>query len=140
MSAAVKPETAVALPATLAAVIAEAEAPAHATCAAVMGQIGPILALAAACQKQIAEHRARLFAAQAEDAANDGDLERLHQTLGAWDTDIRALIEAARRVRVSALQYERYAVTEIKPLLIERAEQAAALTAAVIPPDEVPAP
>lgn len=109
----------------LAAVMSEAESPTHATIASVQAQLAPILAFTTDSQKQIAEHRSRLLQAQADDASNDGDLDRLHQTLDAWEREAKALLEAARHVRTSALQYERYA-GEIKVTLLAKAEAAAA--------------
>lgn len=113
------------------AVLAEAKQPTYATTADVQGQLAPILALITDSQKQIAEHRSRLLLAQVDDASNDGDLDRLHQTLDAWEREVKALLAAARRVRLSALQYERYA-TEIETTLMtkEAAIEAADATSA----------
>lgn len=93
----------------VAAVLAEAKAPKHAAPKDVAAQLRPILALATDVQKQIAEHRAHLHEAQLSDPGSDGDMERLHQTLRAMETDVAGLITAAQRIRVSILQYARYA-------------------------------
>lgn len=92
----------------LKAVLAEGKTPTYARTDDVAQQLEPILTLATQVQMQAAEHRQRLFHAQIEDPTNDGHLERLHQTLGAIDTDVKALIDAAQRVRQGFLQYDRY--------------------------------
>jgi hypothetical protein len=97
------------IPHTLAAAINEAKAPYHATRDDVHGLLKPVLSLVTKSQKQIAEHRSYLFAAQLEHPHTDGHTELLHQTLRAWEKDVQALMEAAQRVRLSFLQYERYA-------------------------------
>jgi hypothetical protein len=94
-------------------VFTEAKSPIHAPAAAVHALLAPVLALVTDSQKQIAQHRQCLLSAQQEDGSTDGDLERLHQTLDAWEREVKTLLDAARRVRLSALQYARYA-TEIE--------------------------
>jgi hypothetical protein len=97
------------LPASLAAVIAEAKSPTHLTCGDTAGMLMPILSQVAMAQKQIATHRGKLFASQLEHPQVDGHVERLHQSLNAWEKAVQAMMEDAKRCRLAQQQYERYA-------------------------------
>lgn len=107
--------------AKLKAVFDEARKPTHCSCASVQAQLEPILTMATNVQKQIGEHRQRLLLAQLEDPQQDGKLERMHQTLGALEADTKAIVEAARRIRLSVLQFDRYAADIEKTVVAEEA-------------------
>jgi hypothetical protein len=92
-------------------VFAECRKPRHACKKKAADQLRPILDVVALLQQQAAVHRQNLLAAElsADDPdAVRGHLERLHQTLGALDTDVKALIDTGRRVALSMAQFERY--------------------------------
>lgn len=96
----------------LTAVFAECKAPTLACKRRVNDQLLPILTLVAAAQQQVAIHRQNLLAAELTDPDPDairGYLERMHQTAGALDRDLKDLIALARRVSLSMAQMERYA-------------------------------
>jgi len=97
------------LHASVQALLAECCAPTYAPTGDLAHPMRPIFGLVAQLQKQVAEYRRLLFEAQLDAPESDGDMERLHQTVSAMEGDLKALQDAARRVRISALQYERYA-------------------------------
>lgn len=107
----------------LKAVFAECKKPAHVCRKDVNAQLGPILALAARAQQQMAVHRQNLL--KAELTADEPDLvrgllERLHQTAGAVDREAKVVIDAGRAMSLSFDQMERYSA-EIEAALAKRA-------------------
>ena len=86
--------------------------PTIASCAMANAQLRPILEAAAQMQQQVAVHRANLLAAELTSTDPDTirrQIERLHQTLGALDTDLKGLIDHGRRVSQGMAQLERQA-------------------------------
>lgn len=94
----------------LAAVFDEHASPQHCSKRSAHDQLQPLLCFAACAQKQLAEYREKLLAAELADHDHqlDGKLERLHQTLGAIDRDLPAFIDAGRRIALSFTQLDRY--------------------------------
>lgn len=104
---------------------AEHDTPAHASRDSVHEILKAMSRLGADIRKQTIEYRALV---DAIDLHNPpplivGELERLHQTLGAMDLETTAIAQSGRRLSQLHVQFDRY-MTEIKASVAVAAEPA----------------
>lgn len=92
-------------------IFAEHDAPKHAGREKVMGCAKPLLAIASDVQRQIAEDRALLDAAESSPDLPDefrGKIEMMHQTLSVKECALAGWQAAARELTRAEAQWDRY--------------------------------
>lgn len=93
---------------------AEHEKPTHCCKGDVHAQIGPILALGAAVQKQMIEYRQALMDELLEDDSQASKVEIFHQTFGAAERQAAEFVQAGRQLALTFTQLDRYVADDKK--------------------------